>query len=105
MSFEEGKKFMNSLGEYGITTGVSMRVRLKIDKVLSTSEQTIYEKEIFEEEFTSSGRSGFAKRIDLIPLKPGFYRVVIKSLKDVSELTGHPITLGIYQLRNMEPLS
>ena len=111
-NMEAGRKLLKLLGRYSrdkegklVWPGISIPVKLKVFEIKSSGEKVLYDKEIFEEAMMSGGPRGFAKLIDSIPLKAGHYRVTIRSLENTPELFGYPISLGIYQWPNAEPLS
>ncbi|OGI38522.1 MAG: hypothetical protein A2140_07360 [Candidatus Muproteobacteria bacterium RBG_16_62_13] len=75
--------------------GLSIPVRLNISAIDSSGERIIYNKEVRKEEMAGYGANLYSKRIDRVELRPGLYRVTIKSLQDIPELAETPVSLGI----------
>lgn len=99
---EDRKRVRKLAGDYGkdkngklIEPGVSIPLRLTISSIDEKGENPLLEREYVEAEMYSYGDDSFDKRIDLIELIPGRYRIRVESLSNVPELAGTPVYFGI----------
>ncbi len=99
---EDRERVKKLAGDYGrskegklLKPGVAVPLRLRISVIDSFPEKTLLEREILEEEMWAYGADNFKKRIAIVPLKPGHYRISVESLKDMPELIGTTVALGI----------
>ncbi len=78
-----------------VEPGVPVLLKLRIDLIKSSGINTILEKE-FSDIRTAGGNADFVyKKITLVPLKPGHYRISIESLKDAPKLQETPVIFQI----------
>jgi hypothetical protein len=99
---EDRERVKKLAGDYGrdkdgrlLKPGISVPLRLKINLIDSHGEKTLLEREILEEEMWAYGADNFKKQIAIVPLKSGHYQISVESLKDMPELIGTTVTLGI----------
>lgn len=86
-----------TIDKYGnlVEPGILILLRLKIEVVDDSGVKLMFEQEISELRLTSHGADSFDKRIAVVPLKPGRYRISVESLKDVPDLVGTPVIFRI----------
>lgn len=77
--------------------GIQIPLKITINIIDSSGERLFLEREVL-----TMGMDGgpainfFDREIDFIQLPPGLYRVMVQSLKDITELVNTKVILGIY---------
>jgi len=84
--------------------GVAVPIEFKIEGINNYGEKVLIEKEVLVVGYNTHGFRGFSnsiggsfgRKIEHIRLKPGIYRITVKNMKDIPELSGTPVTFSVY---------
>lgn len=108
---EDASRLTKLAGQFGrdksgklVRPGISIPLKLQVSVIDAAGERIVYDKKVHEEEMLSNGGMGIEKLIDSIELKPGRYRISVQSLKDIPELAENPISFGICNWPNSNPI-
>lgn len=83
-------------GKLSQSLGIPIPVRLTIIEISSAGERVLYDQATQNEQLIGWGDNFFTEIIvQHIELKPGLYRVSVKSLHNIPELVGTPVSFGI----------
>jgi hypothetical protein len=99
---ERVRKLIGSGGKNKLTgklvdPGIPIPLKITINVIDSSGERLFLEKEVLTMGMDSGPAINFFDRkVDLIELLPGLYRVTVQSLKDIPELMNTKVILCIY---------
>ena len=88
-----------------LKAGVAIPLRVKISVSQQAGERILVEKDLDQQRLHTASADALWLSIGTIDLSPGFYRLSIKSLKDIAELSQMPATVEISWTRTKEPAS